>query len=53
MTARTVWLVVAAFVALTLWLLAGAVLTVVHRTPEVLTPATAPGVSAVPYQEEP
>lgn len=51
MTERTLWLIVAAFVAAALWLLAGAVLTVAHRTQQ-LVPATAPGVSAVPAHIE-
>lgn len=51
MTERTLWLLVNVFVAAVLWLCAGAVLTVAHR-PVLLTPATAPGVSAVPAHIE-
>ena len=51
MTTRTAWLAIAAFVALTLWLLAGAVLTVTHQA-RVWVPATAPGSEPVIYTSE-
>ena len=51
MTERTLWLLVAVFVACALWLIAGALLTVAHESPRIV-PATAPDATAYIYNAE-